>query len=245
MTSGATARVRIEEPEAAPSAPLDLSARAWKEAFPGLRVRDLADGAPVYRRGDDVDAVFVVESGYVRFCAAGPHGRERTSSLLSARQSFGPGLDGGARAADSAYAQGPVRVYRVPGAEFRRALALGSPFAHRALQIVRARDRMLARRMGDLARLPAPQRVLATLAELLVHHGAPCDHGAAIHVRLGARELADLAGALDPQVRMTLGTLRRRGFVRGARDHVCVSKLTVLLRFLRRQGRSRPTRPAG
>src|SRR5690606_23280719 len=99
-----------------------------------------------------------------------------------------------------------------PGADFRR--ALGSPLADQIVRVARARERLLARRLARLATLPAPQRVLATLAELLVHHGTRCDHGEMIHLRLGAAELADMAGAIPPQARMTLSALRRRGFVR-------------------------------
>ncbi|BAU50193.1 hypothetical protein SVA_3657 [Sulfurifustis variabilis] len=245
MTREATARVRREEAEAPSVLSLALTPDAWKQEFAGLRIRDLEDGAPIYRRGDDVDCIYVVESGYVRLAAPGVRGREITSAILGARHVFGPGLDGAARAGESAFAKGPARVYRVPGAEFRRAIALGAPFATRSLRVVRARRQVLARRIENLAPLPAPQRVLATLAELLVHHGAPCGHGEAMHLRLSARELADLSGAILPQVRMTLGALRRRGFVRCTHDFICVSKLHVLLRLLRRRKLTSPNRPIG
>lgn len=245
MTLEAAARASRLEVAAAPAPALDLSPPAWKAAFPALRVRELDDGAPVYRQGEAVDAVFVLESGYVRLCAPGLRGREVTTGLRSARDAFGPGLPGARRAAESAYAKGPVRVYRVPGAEFRRALVLGSPFARQALRVARAREHMLARRLASLTPLPAPRRVAATLAELLVHHGAACHHGEAIHLPLDARELADLAGAIHPQVRMTLGALRRRGYLRGAHDFLCVRKLDVLLRLLRRRRAARSARPTG
>lgn len=245
MTIEATARVRRAQAETPARLVTAFSPHAWKEAFPGLRVRDLDDGAPIYRRGDAVDCVYVIESGYVRVAVPGARGREVTSAILSARQAFGPVLQGVARATESAIARGPVRVYRVPGGEFRRALALGSPFAAQSLRLSRARQKMLARRIESLAPLPAPARVLATLAENLVHHGERCGHGQAMHVRLSARELADLAGAILPQVRMTLGVLRRRGFVRCTHDFICISKLDVLLRLLRRRRVSLPKRPIG
>jgi CRP-like cAMP-binding protein len=243
--SEATARIRREDVPPISNLALALSPGVWKQEFPGLRVRDLDDGAPIYRRGEAVDCVYVIESGYVRVTAPGGRGRDVTSAILSERHAFGPALEGTVRAGDSAFAKGPVRVYRVPGAEFRRAIALGSPFATRSLKIFRARQHVLARRLEHLAPLPAQQRVLATLAELLVHHGTPCGHGEVMHIRLGVRELADLAGAIQPQVRMTLSTLRQRGFVHSTHDFICVSKLQVLLRLLRRRRLLLPNRPIG
>lgn len=245
MTIEATAKARRIETETPSSLVPAFSPQAWKEEFPGLRVRDLDDGAPIYRRGDAVDCVYVIERGYVRVAVPGVLGREVTSAILSARQAFGPVLQGVARATESAIARGPVRVYRLPGGEFRRALALGSPFAAQSLHLSGARQRMLARRIESYAPLPAPERVLATLAELLVHHGEPCGHGEAMHLRLSTRELADLAGAIPPQVRMTLGALRRRGFARCTHDFICISKLGVLLRLLRRRRMSLPKRRLG
>ena len=106
------------------------------------RVREVANGQAVFRRGEPGDAVFVIDQGMVRIVLPAESGDGRVVATLGPGEAFGEIalLDGEPRTAD-AVADGPARLIELPRDEFLRLLADHPMVAERLIEALGERVR--------------------------------------------------------------------------------------------------------
>ncbi len=101
-----------------------LDARARREIADAGRLRDLAEGAVVYRAGDEGPSFFVVAAGSVAMAAL-RRGDDRESEIRVAKpgESFGEESTVGLTRRATASAKEPATIAEIPLSVFRRAIA--------------------------------------------------------------------------------------------------------------------------
>lgn len=153
-----------------------------------------------------------------------------TVALLGAGEPFGPGLTGGGPARESAVCRGPTRLYEVGLDDFHRLIHRRPELGDRLIHCLARRGEQMAERLERASSLPVWDRVVVTLLELVMRHGAACIHGHQVDVRLNPRELADLSASDEGQVLWVLNDLKWRRLVRYGQKHICVARLDGLKR---------------
>ena len=219
-----------DEPQAPCEAHTDAPVIDAIRASPG-HWRSFADGATVFRQGERLDAVVLIEVGYLKFTHTNAEGVARTSGILNSGQLFGLALEGDRPAEHTAMSKGQSRLYRVPLAAYRDLLARRFDLVPRILEIIDRRQQWIEQRLHTTLSRDLRARVCATLYGLITRYGGRCGHGHEVDIPLTQGELAELAGASRPAVSTTLNALRRDGLVAYARDHICICDLAALRRI--------------
>ena len=149
---------------------------AARELCSLLKVRDIAEGTPLFRRGDPGDAMFLIEKGRVRISVRDADGHDATLAEMSDGEFFGEMamVDGQSRSADATVVQ-DSRLAILAGEDFRAfvrkrpdiALEMLMTLTHR----LRRTDNLLSHRISrnlneeEAARLTFPDRAADVLAE--------------------------------------------------------------------------------
>jgi CRP/FNR family cyclic AMP-dependent transcriptional regulator len=153
-----------------------LDNEAARELCSLLKVRDIAEGNPLFHRGDPGDAMFLIESGRVRISVQDADGHDATLAEMGAGEFFGEMamVDGQARSADATVVQ-DSRLAVLAGEDFRAfvrtkpdiALEMLMTLTHR----LRRTDNLLSHRISrnlneeEAARLTFADRAADALAE--------------------------------------------------------------------------------
>jgi CRP/FNR family transcriptional regulator len=93
------------------------------------------------------------------------------------------------------------------------------------------RQRLLARRLADLAYTSTRRRLVRVLLELGEEHGAPEGGGVRVDIPLSLRDLAEMIGAARPTTSAELQSLARRGLIKLAWPTVFLLDRDGLRRF--------------
>ncbi|HEY8555588.1 MAG TPA: Crp/Fnr family transcriptional regulator [Burkholderiales bacterium] len=206
----------------------------WRGACPGASARDLEDREVVYVQGDHVEHVYIVDRGYIVLHRRNGEGHDVAFALLSRGDAFGPGLTGRARAEETASANGPARLLRIPAADLQTILARRADIAWSVLRRLAARERLLLRRLEQLDAPSFRDRVIGGLVDLFDAHGEPCAPRG-LSLRITRPQLADLCGTLRPHVSMVLRELRTQGLVRYNHESIYVEDYDALRRLHQRR----------
>ena len=184
----------------------------------------------VVRQGDQGDCVFIISTGFLKVCVAGPSGSMSTLCVVGPGEIFGELslLDGGPRSATvTAITRADlVALDREP---FLELLASRPRVAIAIMEVLARRVRRLSERSDDLTGMRVGSRLakqLLLLAENHAHQLGPTR--LRLGVKLSQRELGELVGATRESVNKNLSALRDGGAVADDGGYVVITNLDLL-----------------
>lgn len=196
-------------------------------AMPGTQVK-LGDGEVLYHQGEDVDVVYSVVSGYVKFTRVNVLGNSSITAILGRGELFGGGLAAGQQAVNTAAAKCDLIVHRYSRTVFLQFLGEYPLFAAEVIAMLSGRQELQERRLQAILHMDVRSRIGMVLNDLTRHYGGRCGHGHEVDIPLTQQELAELAGASRPVVSSRLNELRRQGVLDYSRGFICVDNLGAL-----------------
>jgi len=167
----------------------------------------------LYSQGADADSVFVIAAGRLRVS------RSTADRMLTVAYR-GPGdllgetaLLGGGVYHDAATATETVEAVSVPLDALKQLIAVEATLAERMLQLMVERRVEAERRIEGLLMRTVESRVAGFITDAARRHGIPDSRGVLIAVKYTHQEIGDYVGSTRETVTLTLGDLRRRGFI--------------------------------
>jgi CRP/FNR family cyclic AMP-dependent transcriptional regulator len=184
----------------------------------------------VVRQGDQGDCVFVINSGFLKVCVAGPSGSISTLCVVGPGEIFGELslLDGGPRSA-TVTAVTRAELVTLDRAPFLELVASRPRVGIAIMEVLARRVRRLSERSDDLTGLRVGSRLakqLLMLAESHSHQLGPAR--LRLGVKLSQRELGELVGATRESVNKNLSALRDGGVVADEGGYVVITNLELL-----------------
>jgi CRP/FNR family transcriptional regulator len=190
--------------------------------------RTLRKGEVLFRAGDAVDGVHLVETGRVKVYRLSPGGKEVLLWFCSAGEIFGiaEACHGGAR---QVYVEAcePTRLLCVAPAEFRAFLATWPGAALAVAEVLAQRVRSLGNVIQGLVASDVSERLLQLLARLAASHGLPDGERVRLNLRITHQEIANMIGATRQSVTSALGELGRAGVVSVEKRRIYLSRDAV------------------
>ncbi|RPH40593.1 MAG: Crp/Fnr family transcriptional regulator [Burkholderiales bacterium] len=208
----------------------------------GARLRTVAAGTTVMRRGERVEWLYVVVTGSLELSTTTAGGRRHVSSYLEPGQLFGliPLLDDRGAIHDAA-AHETSRLLTVEAGAFRAALRADPALQARMLSLLAMRSRRLYASVTASSVQPLPMRLARLLLSLHAAYGTePGAEGATIGLRLSQESLAEMLGVPRQRLNAALKAMERDGIVR-----MGYSRIVVLDEAALRAVTSDPPGPAG
>lgn len=189
-----------------------LSSALRQNILARCRVRHVARGAVLVRRGQAASEWIGLASGALRLGSICADGRVFTLDMLSPGEWYGDIalLDGVAADLD-VEAHAPSTVLMCPKAELQALLAQSAELQQAFMQLNCKRLRHMFRRMEELQTLPLWQRVAIQLQRLSRQFGRAGADGLVIELHLTQGDLADLLCASRQRINGVLGQLQRQG----------------------------------
>lgn len=180
------------------------------------RVRQVARGTVLVRRGAPVTDWIGVAGGALRLGASAADGRAYTLEFISPGEWYGDIalVDGGAADLDL-IAHVPSTLLMLPRADLQRALNDGHELRDALLQLDCRRLRHMARRFEEQQTLPLAQRVALALQRLARQFGRPQGDSVLIDLPIAQGDLADLLCASRQRVNGALRRMQQQGVVTG------------------------------
>ncbi len=185
----------------------ELEARAVPKRF--------ADGAVIFRRGDEAHGLLGVRAGRVQVLGRGADGREFVLTVLGPGEWFGELslFDGLPRTHDNV-AMGDTELWLVPRRDFRELLREHPEFWPPFAELLSHRVLMLFGLLEDAVLLDLPTRLAKRVLELAADHGAERQGGGvAIDLHLPQEDLAAMLGATREAVGRHLKRFEREGWI--------------------------------
>lgn len=189
-------------------------------------------GAAIYRQGDPIDRIYVIQSGTVKLQRQASSDQGFTLGYCSPGDIIGTSaLAGRSERYWTAEAVRAVAVWSIPQNEIDDISEQNAPFALQLGQLVHDRLVKIEDRLSDLAFGNTEQRLARTLLRLL--SDLPDDKGAEVpvHVRINHRELASLVGSARPTASAALSTLAEWEVLSRGRAHIAIHDLDGLKAF--------------
>lgn len=191
------------------------------------RVRTVASGTLLARRGDTPSAWIGVARGALRLGSPLADGRAFTLEFIGPGQWFGDiALIDDRPLELDVVAQSAAKLLFVSKADLQRLVGHYDELGPALLKLNCQRLRYMFRRFEELQTLPLPQRLARQLQRLAVHFGRPVATGVCIGLALSQTDLAEIVGASRQRVNRTLRQLHLEGIVRlgESRLQVCDPK---------------------
>ena len=177
----------------------------------GPRERDV-----VFRQGDPADAVYAITGGAGRIQIGVPDrdSKRLMVEVLRENEVFGElGVsEGGSRTAE-AYAEGPVRLVRIPAAAFLAVLSDTPRLGVNLARLLAARLRRTFTLFQDASFETVEVRLARQVLYLAAHDGRRTERGVRLAGQLRQADLADLLGTTTRSVITVLNAWRAQGWV--------------------------------
>jgi CRP/FNR family cyclic AMP-dependent transcriptional regulator len=184
----------------------------------------------VVRQGDEGDCVYIINTGFLKVCVAGPNGSLSTLCVVGPGEIFGELslLDGGPRSA-TVTAVTRAELVALDRAPFLELLASRPRVSIAIMQVLARRVRRLTERSDDLTGMRVGNRLakqLLLLAQNHAHQLGPTR--LRLGVKLSQRELGELVGATRESVNKNLSALRDEGIVDDDDGYVVITNIELL-----------------
>lgn len=179
------------------------------------RLRELAAGQLLFRRGDGNSGLYAVLGGAIQIGASGSAAREAVLGVLEPPQWFGEiaCLDGGTRTHDARALTAATLLHVPLGALVR--LAETDPAWWRQLgRLLAEKTRALFSGLEDLALQPAPVRVARRLLAMSTGHGMRADGAALQRLAVSQEQLGAMLSLTRQTVSEVLRDFEAAGWVR-------------------------------
>lgn len=211
-----------------------LSRHVLVEVARDLVTRRYRSGEVIYHVGDPADALFIVDTGFVKIGVPSETGREAFLAMCGPGEYFGElALLDGAPRPSTAQTMEPTRALLLGRDRFRGLLA--EPSVRDTLFVGMATQlRRLTAQLEEMHFLDVEGRLAARLAFLVAAVGdAQGDGSLRLHVSLSQGDLAAMVGCTRQSVNKLLGQFAEDGVVRLDRDQIVVTdpgRLAVMAR---------------
>lgn len=198
------------------------------------RVRQLARGEALSRRGEPVAQLCLLLKGVLEMSLSTAAGKRHVESYLNPGQltNLIPFLDGHGAIHD-AVAHAEAWVMMIDRALFDELLAAEPELMHRVLRLLCLRSRLSYANVAGASLLTLNQRCARALLQLSKAYGRPTGEGVAIALKLSQEALADMVGCSRPVLNRELKLLEREGFITMRYSHYVISdpaRLRTLVR---------------
>jgi CRP-like cAMP-binding protein len=189
------------------------------------RGRTFADGAVIFRKGDEASGLYVVARGRVKISSGSRDGREVVLNLLGPGEVFGEValIDGGERTAEAVACE-PVRLLVLDRAPVIALLEAKPALMLRMLVTLTRRVRWVSDRLEDAVFLSLPARMAKRLLFLGQHFGVDTSRGRRLTVSLPQRELASHMNVARETVNRLLQEWRDEGLIDIQRGFIVLLK---------------------
>lgn len=190
---------------------------------PGQSRLQLPPEHVIYAQGDVADALFYVESGWVKMSAVVPSGKEPVIALRRADEFFGARSMVAARRQATATALTDCSLVRVTKSAVNRLLREQSDFAVTFAAALVRRSIFDQESLIDHLTNSAEKRLARTLLQLATEAGEDSAHF--IPGRINQAMLASMIGTTRSRVSVFLNKFKREGLIAyGRNGHVSVHK---------------------
>jgi CRP/FNR family transcriptional regulator, cyclic AMP receptor protein len=184
----------------------------------------------VVRQGDQGDCVFIISTGFLKVCVAGPSGSMSTLCVVGPGEIFGELslLDGGPRSA-TVTAITRSELVALDRGPFLEMLAARPRVSIAIMEVLARRVRRLSERFDDLTGMRVGSRLAKQLLLLAENHAHQLGlTRLRLGVKLSQRELGELVGATRESVNKNLSALRDGGAVADDGGYVVITNLDLL-----------------
>jgi len=189
-------------------------------------------GAAIYRQGDPIDGIYVIQSGTVKLQRRASSDQGFTLGYCAPGNMIGTSaLAGRSERYWTARAVNHVAVCSILQNEIDDIAEQNAPFALQLGAFVYDRLVKVEDRLSDVAFVNIEQRLARTLLQL---HSDILDDKSVevpVHVRINHRELAYLVGTARPTASAALGTLAEWGILSRGRARITIHDLDGLKAF--------------
>jgi CRP/FNR family transcriptional regulator, cyclic AMP receptor protein len=219
-------------PALLPEENLSIHAGAWFAELPEplqvailavARVRQVAAGTSLARRGDMPASWFGVARGAVRLGTGLSDGRECTLDFLGPSQWFGDIELIDDRPLDlDVVAHVPSTLLVVSKADLRRLVASHPELGNALLQLNCQRLRHMLRRFEELHTLTLAQRLARQVLRLMRQFGRPMAQGLSVDLGLSQADLAAMVGGSRQRVNRALRQMHTQGIVQLGQSRLMV-----------------------
>lgn len=182
------------------------------EAF--AQTRALEKGQAVFFPEDPAGGVYFLASGRVKVSRLSDEGKEFILEFVEPGQSFGEDgiFDGGRREASAETMERSTLVF-VPSDRLRSFLAQNPAVLMKFMGMLGSRQRMLEKRLVDVAHKNAPRRLAELFVELSRSYGVRDARGTLLRIKLSQSALGSLLGVSREIVNHAVSDLRKRGVI--------------------------------
>jgi len=204
-----------------------LPAEETERVLRAARRHRFAKGEVIFHEGDPADTFHVIAEGRCAVRVSTPSGDVATLTVLREGDMFGELalLDAGSLRSAAAVALEPCATLSIRRADFDRLRDEHPSVTQVLMALLTQRIRRLTERLVEALYMPADQRVIKRLLELIDTYdaeGEPCV------VRIAQEDLAGLAGTSRATVNRVLRKEAKRATVRLARASITILDRTRL-----------------
>jgi CRP/FNR family transcriptional regulator, cyclic AMP receptor protein len=200
----------------------DLSEPEMERIAAAAPKKNYTAGNIIFSPHEPIEALFILKRGRVRIFRVSPDGRALTTAIITPGTIFGEMVPLGQRMHDNfAEALDGSVVCVMSRADVRRLLLSDPRIAARISEILGGRVAELERRLSDTVFKSVPQRIAATLSQLIAGQ-PPRPLGQGIQVSLTHEQIAALTGTSRETTTKVLGEYADRGLLRLARGKITI-----------------------
>lgn len=176
-------------------------------------------GTVVFRQGDPVRGVYLIQSGLVKMAASDPGGRSLILGIGRKGDPMGHhGFNSSATHSHTAVAMEDASVCIVEKEHFKRLWDDCIPLRERVFHIMDREMRENRDRLMSMAHRSVRSRIASTLLYICGLYGY-AENGRGIRVHFDRQDMADHAGTTKEQVSKVLSDFKRKGLVNFRAKH--------------------------
>jgi len=197
------------------------------------RIRKIAAGEQLFRKGDPGDGVYALLEGQVEYSTLSPSGRQSRINVVEVGKWLGDisTLDGRGRTLDC-WALTDSVLMHLPTRDFQMLLDTLPAFARMLILIQAERVRDTLEWIEALTKLSAEGRLAARLLLFARGRGKPVPEGVRIDVPLTQEAIAELIGTTRQRVNQIVNRWQEEGLIRLDGRHVVLTNVAGLRRYV-------------
>ncbi|MCW9034777.1 MAG: Crp/Fnr family transcriptional regulator [Rhodospirillales bacterium] len=199
-------RELIQESDIFSKMPLSVVDEIWSSS----RIRNFSKTTIIYSKGDDVDGLYGILEGAVRFSSSDPDGREVMLGIMQSGQWFGEisMIDGGPRPTNAIARPGTTVIY-LARSDFWRILKANPDLYQPVVQFLCEHIRFTFSFANDAAFLGVKERLAKQLFVFVDHYARAEETKVEIDQKLTQEELGRMIGASRESVSQHMNEWRR------------------------------------
>ncbi len=193
---------------------------------------NIAKNNNVYGMGDEIGAIYFIESGEVKLVTTSSEGKECTLAVHTRGDVFGElCLSGSDGRQETAIAMEDTILKQVPCDKFLDRLSRDSLLIDFVKYLaVRVADQQIV--IANLVTVDSEQRLGQTLLQIDRKHGKKDPRSIRIELRISHGELASMVGTTRPRISLFMQRFRNLGLIETSTEHHLIIKENKLVAYL-------------